>query len=40
MSQKVYLLQVEMVYESLKETDQSIANFSFMRPISFQIYRQ
>lgn len=29
MSQKVYLPQVEMVYESLKKTDLSIATFFF-----------
>lgn len=40
MSQRVYLHQVEMVYESLKKTDLSIATFSFMKPIGFQIYRQ
>lgn len=29
-----------MVYESLKKTDQQSLIFSFMKPISFQIYRQ
>ncbi len=35
MSRKVYLPQVEMVYESLKKTDQMIANFFFNEAYDF-----
>ncbi|MEY8371124.1 MurR/RpiR family transcriptional regulator [Aerococcaceae bacterium 50-4] len=35
MNHKVYLPQIEMVYESLKKTDQSIANFFFYEANQF-----